>query len=82
MPISATKSCHRVDYEYERHGTAEVHGCRTATVFRQATVGTADHSRLGYRRAQRLETRSTAGAYVNRVCDNLNTHAKEAFSKR
>jgi hypothetical protein len=81
-PIAATNTHgKRVDDADERHGTASMCMCaEPLSGFRHATARarrtTADGAIAV---AQMLETRSTDGAYVTRVCDNLNTHTTGAF---
>jgi hypothetical protein len=82
VPIAVTtQHGKRVDDEDERHGTASLcmfaeplSGCRQATARARRTK--ADWA---IEVAQMLATRYTEGAYVTRVCDNLNTHTKGAF---
>ena len=82
VPIAATpKHGKRVDYEYERNGTASIFlfaeplsGCRQATARERRTK--ADWAIEG---AQMLDRRYTDGEYVTLVCDNLNTHTQGAF---
>src|SRR5206468_1657437 len=77
VPIAATKQHgRRVDYEYERHGTASIFmfaeplsGCRQATARVRRTK--ADWA---IEVAQMLDTRYADCAEVILVCDNLNTH--------
>jgi hypothetical protein len=82
VPIAATnKHGKRVDYEYERNGTASIFMfAEPLSGFRQATARErrtkADWAREV---AQMLDTRYTDGEYVPLVCDNLNTHTKGAF---
>ena len=82
VPIAATtQHGKRVDYEYERNGTASIFlfaeplsGCRQATArARRTKVDWAIEV------AQLLDTRYVACAKVTLVCDNLNTHTKGAF---
>jgi len=81
-PIPATKShARRVDYEYERCGTASVFmfteplsGWRQATVREQRTK--VDWA---LEMAALLTTRYKKARKVVLVCDNLNTHTKGAF---
>jgi hypothetical protein len=79
MPIPATKGHpRRVDYEYERAGTASVFlfceplaGWRSVSVRERRTkVDWASEV------AELLATRYAAAAKVILVCDNLNTHTK------
>lgn len=82
VPIPATKNHpRRVDYEYERCGTAAVFmfteplsGWRQATVRKQRTK--VDWAR---EMAALLDTRYAKAQKVILVCDNLNTHTKGAF---
>jgi hypothetical protein len=82
VPIAATKQHgRRVDYEYERNGTASIFlFAEPLSGFRQAT---ARHRRTkgdwASEVAQILDTRYAAGEEVTLVCDNLNTHTKGAF---
>ena len=82
VPIAATKQHgKRVDYEYERNGTASIFMfAEPLSGFRQAT---ARHRRTkgdwASEVAQMLDTRYAAGEEVTLVCDNLNTHTKGAF---
>ena len=81
-PIPATKNhARRVDYEYERCGTACVFmfteplsGWRQATVREQRTK--VDWA---LEMAALLDTRYKKARKVILVCDNLNTHTKGAF---
>jgi hypothetical protein len=82
QPIAGTKNhARRVDYEYERCGTAclfmftePLSGWREATARPQRTKvdWALEMSRL-------LETRYKKAQRVVLVCDNLNTHTKGAF---
>lgn len=82
QPIAATKDRpRRVDYEYERAGTAcifmftePLSGWREAVARSQRTK--ADWA---LEVTILLEGRSAAGEKVILVCDNLNTHTKGAF---
>ena len=82
VPIAATKQHgRRVDYEYERNGTASIFiFAEPLSGFRQAT---ARHRRTKgdwvSEVAQIWDTRYAAGEEVTLVCDNLNTHTKGAF---
>ncbi len=81
-PLPATaKRPKRVDYEYERAGTANIFmfteplaGWREVAVREKKTKldWAAEMARL-------LEGRSANCAKVILVCDNLNTHTKDAF---
>ena len=82
VPIAATtQHGTRVDDAYERHGTVSIFMCAEPfSGFRQATArARRTKADWAIEVAQMLETRSTDGAYVTRVCDNLNTHTKGAF---
>jgi hypothetical protein len=81
-PIAATpKHGRRVDYAYERNGTASIFmfaeplsGFRQATArLRRTTTDWASEV------AQILDTRYADGEDVTLVCDNLHTHTKGAF---
>lgn len=82
VPIAATKKHpKRVDYEYERNGTASIFmfaeplsGFRRATARPQRTK--ADWA---IEMAQILDSRYAKNDRVTLVCDNLNTHTKGAF---
>jgi DDE superfamily endonuclease len=81
-PIAATKeSPKRVDYEYERAGTASIFmfteplsGWRSVTVRDQRTK-----SDWATEVAMILKTNYADAEKVTLVCDNLNTHTKGAF---
>jgi hypothetical protein len=82
VPIAATKThARRVDYEYERNGTASIFmfaeplsGFRRATAREQRTK-----KDWAVEVAQLLDTRYANGEHVTLVLDNLNTHTKGAF---
>lgn len=82
QPIEATeKNPRRVDYEYERAGTASIFrfaeplsGWRQATARPQRTK-----SDWAIEVAGLLEGRYAEKKKVTLVCDNLNTHTKGAF---
>ena len=82
VPIAATKKHgQRVDYAYERHGTASIFMfAEPLSGFRHATARvrrtTADWA---IEVAQMLDTRDADGEEVTLVCDHLNTHTKGAF---
>src|SRR3954469_11768018 len=84
VPIPATKEHpKRVDYEYERKGTASIFlFAEPLSGFRQAT---ARRRRTKVDRAievaQMLDTRYADCEYVTLVCDDLHTHTKGAFSE-
>jgi hypothetical protein len=82
VPIAATKQHgKRVDYEYERNGTASIFMfAEPLSGFRQATArARRTKADWAIEVAQLLDTRYTDGEYVTLVCDNLNTHTKGAF---
>ena len=82
MPIPATKEHpERVDYEYERKGTASIFMfAEPLSGFRQAT---ARPRRTKHDWAQEvadlLNTRYVGVERITLVCDNLNTQTKGAF---
>jgi DDE superfamily endonuclease len=84
VPIAVTNQHgKRVDDADERHGTASMFLCAAPrSGFRQATAR-ARRTKADWASevAQMLETRSTDGEHVTRVCDNLNTHTPGAFSE-
>ena len=82
VPIAATKKHgKRVDYEYERNGTASIFMfAEPLSGFRQATARERrTKADWAIEVAQRLDTRYADCEYVTLVCDNLNTHTKGAF---
>ena len=82
VPIAATKKHgQRVDYEYERNGTASIFMfAEPLSGFRQATARER-RTKVDWaiEVAQLLDTRYADCAEVTLVCDNLNTHTKGAF---
>lgn len=82
QPIAATpEHPERVDYEYERAGTASIFMfAEPLSGFRQAT---ARHKRTkvdwAVEVAALLDTRYADCDKITLVCDNLNTHTKGAF---
>jgi hypothetical protein len=82
VPVAATKEHgQRVDYEYERNGTASIFMfAEPLSGFRQATAR-AQRTKVDWALevAQLLDTRYAECACVTLVCDNLNTHSKGAF---
>ena len=82
VPIPATKEHRkRVDYEYERKGTASIFMfAEPLSGFRQATAR-ARRTKIDWaiEVAQLLDTRYAEYEDVTLVCDNLNTHTKGAF---
>ena len=82
VPIAATKKHgKRVDYEYERNGTASIFLFAEAlSGFRQATARVQRTTAAwALAVAQMLDTRYADCEQVTLVCDNLNTHTKGAF---
>ena len=82
VPIAATtKHGKRVDYEYERNGTASIFMfAEPLSGFRQATARTRrTKADWAIEVAQILDARYADCEYVTLVCDNLNTHTKGAF---
>jgi hypothetical protein len=82
VPIAATtKHGRRVDYEYERNGTASIFlFAEPLSGFRQATARPQrTKADWAIEVAQILDTRYARNAVVTLVCDNLNTHTKGAF---
>ena len=82
VPSAATtKHGKRVDDAYERHGTASIVMCAEPRAgFRHATArARRTKADWAIEVAQLLDTRSTEGEYVPRVCDNLTTHTTGAF---
>jgi hypothetical protein len=82
QPIAATKEHgERVDYEYERNGTASIFMfAEPLSGFRQATARpqrTKEDWALEV--ARLLDGRYADCEKVTLVCDNLNTHTKGAF---
>lgn len=81
-PIPATPThVGRMDYEYERNGTASIFMfAEPLSGFRQATARprrTKEDWALEV--AQLLDARYAACGKITLVCDNLNTHTKGAF---
>lgn len=82
IPIPATKNhAERVDYEYERKGTASIFMfAEPLAAFRQATARPQrTKADWALEVAQLLDTRYRNCETVTLVCDNLNTHTKGAF---
>ncbi len=81
-PIPATKKHpRRVDYEYERAGTASIFMfCEPLSGWRQVTVRER-RTKIDWAREveELLRTRYASAEKVILVCDNLNTHTKGAF---
>ena len=82
VPIAATPDHpRRVDYEYERAGTASIFMfCEPLSGWRQVTVR-GRRTKIDWAREveQLLRTRYASADKVILVCDNLNTHTKGAF---
>jgi hypothetical protein len=82
VPIAATKDHpRRVDYVYERAGTASLFMfCEPLSGWRQVTVQES-RTKVDWARevAKLLRTRYASAEKVLLVCDNLNTHTKGAF---
>lgn len=80
IPATATRP-RRVDYEYERAGTANIFMFTEPLAgWRQATARTFK-TKVDWARAmaELLEGRYADCEYIILVCDNLNTHTKGAF---
>jgi hypothetical protein len=82
VPIEATQEHgKRVDYEYERNGTASIFlFAEPLSGFRQATAR-EQRTKVDWaiEVAYLLDTRYADCAQITLVCDNLNTHTKGAF---
>jgi hypothetical protein len=81
-PIAATaEHGRRVDYEYERNGTASIFMfAEPLSGFRRATARShRTKADWAIEVAGLLDTRYADCAGVTLVCDNLNTHSKGAF---
>ena len=82
VPIPATKEHpERVDYEYERKGTASIFMfAEPLSGFRRATArARRTKTDWAIEVADLLDTRYAECEQVVLVCDNLNTHTKGAF---
>jgi hypothetical protein len=82
VPIPPTRQHgERVDYEYERNGTASIFMfAEPLSGFRQATARARRTKQdWAIEVAQLLDGRYAGCAKVTLVCDNLNTHTKGAF---
>ena len=81
-PIEGTKKhARRVDYEYERAGTASIFMfCEPKSGWRHVRVR-AQRTKIDWARevAELMNTRYATAEKVILVCDNLNTHTKGAF---
>jgi len=83
-PIPATaKHGQRVDYEYERAGTANIFMCTEPLASWREVAGRATKTKLDWATeiARLLEGRYAQGQKVILVCANLTTHTKGAFYK-
>jgi hypothetical protein len=82
VPIAATKDHpQRVDYEYERAGTASIFMfCEPLSGWRQVAVRER-RTKIDWAKEMEelLRTRYALADKVLLVCDNLNTHTKGAF---
>jgi hypothetical protein len=82
VPIAATTGHpRRVDYEYERAGTASIFMfCEPLSGWRQVAAR-ARRTKIDWAREieELLRTRYASADKVLLVCDNLNTHTKGAF---
>jgi hypothetical protein len=82
VPIAATREHpRRVDYEYERAGTASIFMfCEPLSGWRQATVRER-RTKIDWAMEveELLRTRYASAEKVVLICDNLNTHTKGAF---
>jgi hypothetical protein len=82
VPLPATKAHgERLDYEYERNGTASIFMFTEPLVgFRQATVRTRRTKEdWAHEVAHLMDTRYAECDTVTLICDQLNTHTKGAF---
>lgn len=82
VPIAATRTHgKRVDYEYERNGTASIFMfAEPLSGFRQAKARPQrTKADWAIEMAHILDTRYAKNDIVTLVCDNLNTHTKGAF---
>jgi hypothetical protein len=82
VPIAATREHpRRIDYEYERAGTASIFMfCEPLSGWRQVTVR-QQRTKIDWAMEveQLLRTRYASAEQVILICDNLNTHTKGAF---
>ena len=82
VPIPATKEHpKRVDYEYERKGTASIFMfAEPLSGYRQATRGHDEPRTIGLMKSHTCSIHVTpTSKRITLVCDNLNTHTKGAF---
>lgn len=82
VPVAATKTrARRVDYEYERAGTASIFMfCEPLSGWREVHVR-RQRTKIDWalEMEELLRTRYAKAEKVVLVCDNLNTHTKGAF---
>jgi hypothetical protein len=82
VPLAATREHpKRVDYEYERAGTASIFlFCEPLSGWRQVAVQ-KHRTKIDWAREieELMRTRYASAEKVLLVCDNLNTHTKGAF---
>lgn len=82
LPVAATKNHpRRVDYEYERAGTASIFMfCEPLSGWRRVTVRER-RTKIDWaiEVEELLRTRYASAEKVTLICDNLNTHTKGAF---
>jgi DDE superfamily endonuclease len=82
IPVPATQTHpRRVDYEYERAGTASIFlFCEPLSGWREVQVR-EQRTKVDWARevAELLRTRYAKAEQVILICDNLNTHTKGAF---
>lgn len=82
VPVPATREHpRRVDYEYERAGTASIFMfCEPLSGWREVSVRER-RTKIDWAKevAELLQTRYASAEKVILVCDNLNTHTKGAF---
>ena len=82
VPVPATKQhARRVDYEYERAGTASIFlFCEPLSGWREVQVR-EQRTKVDWARevARLLDTRYAQAEKVILICDNLNTNTKGAF---
>jgi len=82
MPIRATKHhAKRVDYEYERAGTAAIFMFTEALAWRRWVTARPHRTKVDWAIEMRelMETQYADCEKVILVCDNLNTHTRGAF---
>ena len=82
VPIEATKAHgKRIDYEYERNGTASIFMFAEPLIGYRRATARAQRTKIEWALevAQLLDTRYADCDMVTLVMDNLNTHTKGAF---